>query len=173
MATYCRVIPRPWVRRCDVHYTNAFLAGRGNSGTSQTAPLDGQRRIPIIRKGRLSGAGIAALGPKPRTSKPAPGHKIFPYLLRGVAIERPNQVRCADITYIPIGRGFLYLVAIMDWASRAVLSWRLSNTMDVSRWRRPWRALAPRRSSTPTRLPIHQLGLHRRADRRRRAHLDG
>jgi putative transposase len=76
--------------------------------------------------------GIAALGPKPRTSKPAPGHKIFPYLLRGLVIERPNQVWCADITYIPIGRGFLYLVAIMDWASRAVLAWRLSNTMDVS-----------------------------------------
>jgi putative transposase len=76
--------------------------------------------------------GIAALGPKPRTTKPAPGHKIFPYLLRGLAIERPNQVWCADITYIPIGRGFLYLVAIMDWASRAVLSWRLSNSMDSS-----------------------------------------
>jgi putative transposase len=76
--------------------------------------------------------GIAALGPKPRTSKPAPGHKIFPYLLRGVTIDRPNQVWAADITYIPIGRGFLYLVVIMDWASRAVVSWRLSNTMDVS-----------------------------------------
>ena len=76
--------------------------------------------------------GIAALGPKPRTSKPSPGHKIFPYLLRGLRIDRPNQVWAADITYIPIGRGFLYLVAVMDWASRAVLSWRLSNTMDVS-----------------------------------------
>jgi putative transposase len=76
--------------------------------------------------------GIAALGPKPRTTKSAPGHKIFPYLLRGLAIERPNQVWCADITYIPMGRGFLYLVAIMDWASRAVLSWRMSNTMDTS-----------------------------------------
>jgi putative transposase len=76
--------------------------------------------------------GIAALGPKPHTSKPAPGHKIFPYLLRGLAIERANQVWCADITYIPIGRGFLYLVAIMDWASRAVLAWRLSNTMETS-----------------------------------------
>ena len=76
--------------------------------------------------------GIVALGPKPRTSKAAPGHKAFPYLLRGLAIDRPNQVWCADITYIPIGRGFLYLVAIMDWASRAVLAWRLSNTMDVS-----------------------------------------
>jgi putative transposase len=76
--------------------------------------------------------GIAALGPKPRTTKPAPGHKIFPYLLRDLAIDRPNQVWAADITYIPIGRGFLYLVAVIDWASRAVLSWRLSNTMDVS-----------------------------------------
>ncbi len=76
--------------------------------------------------------GIAALGPKPRTTKPAPGHKIFPYLLRGLTIERPNQVWAADITYVPIGRGFLYLVAVIDWASRAVLAWRLSNTMDVS-----------------------------------------
>ena len=76
--------------------------------------------------------GIAALGPKPRTTKPAPGHKIFPYLLRNRAIDRANQVWAADITYIPIGRGFLYLVAVIDWASRAVLAWRLSNTMDVS-----------------------------------------
>src|SRR3954452_21767852 len=76
--------------------------------------------------------GIAALGPKPRTTTPAPGHKVFPYLLRGLAIDRPNQVWCADITYIPIGRGFLYLVAIMDWCSRMVLAWQLSNTMDVS-----------------------------------------
>ena len=76
--------------------------------------------------------GIEALGPKPNTSKPAPGHKIYPYLLRDMKIERPNQVWCADITYLPLGRGFLYLVAVMDWASRAVLSWRLSNTMDAS-----------------------------------------
>lgn len=76
--------------------------------------------------------GIEALGPKPRTSKPAPGHKVYPYLLRGLLIDRPNQVWAADITYLPIGRGHLYVVAIMDWASRAVLSWRLSNTMDSS-----------------------------------------
>jgi putative transposase len=76
--------------------------------------------------------GIVALGPKPRTSKPAPGHKVFPYLLREMRVDRPNQVWAADITYIPIGHGFLYLVAIIDWASRAVLAWRLSNTMDVS-----------------------------------------
>src|SRR5262252_3018031 len=94
--------------------------------------LDGRavNRKRVQRLMRLM--GIAALGPKPRTSKPAPGHRIFPYLLRGMIIDRPNQVWAADITYIPVGRGFLYLVAVMDWASRAVLSWRLSNTMDVS-----------------------------------------
>jgi putative transposase len=92
--------------------------------------------------------GIAALGPKPRTTKPAPGHEIYPYLLRAMLIDRPNQVWAADITYIPIGRGFLYLVAIIDWFSRAVLAWRLSNTMAaafcvealeeaLARWGRP------------------------------------
>src|SRR5512144_1409544 len=76
--------------------------------------------------------GIEALGLKPRTTKPAPGHKIYPYLLRDLVIDRPNQVWAADITYVPIGRGFLYLVAIIDWFSRAVLAWRLSNTMDIA-----------------------------------------
>jgi putative transposase len=76
--------------------------------------------------------GIVALGPKPRTTRPAPGHKIFPYLLRELVIDRPNQVWAADIPFVPIGRGFLYLVAIMDWHSRAVLAWRLSNSMDGS-----------------------------------------
>jgi putative transposase len=90
-------------------------------------PLNRKRMQRLMRR-----MGIAALGPKPRTTKPAPGHKIFPYLLRNLAIDRPNQVWAADITYVPIGRGFLYLVAVMDWASRAVLAWRLSNTMDVS-----------------------------------------
>jgi putative transposase len=91
------------------------------------------RRVNRKRVQRLMRKmGIAALGPKPRTTKPAPGHKIFPYLLRGLVINRPNHVWAADITYVPIGRGFLYLVAVMDWASRAVLAWRLSNTMDVS-----------------------------------------
>ncbi len=94
---------------------------------SEGYALNRKRVQRLMRK-----MGIAALGPKPRTTVPAPGHKIYPYLLRGVAIERPNRVWASDITYIPIGRGFLYLVAIMDWASRAVLSWRLSNTMDAS-----------------------------------------
>jgi len=66
-----------------------------------------------------------------RTSDPHPQHRIYPYLLRHLAIVRPNQVWCADIIYIPMRRGFLYLVAIMDWATRKVLAWRLSNTMDV------------------------------------------
>ena len=75
--------------------------------------------------------GIEALVPRPGTSRAAPGHKIHAYLLRGVAITEPNHVWAYDITYIPMARGFLSLVAIIDWASRAVLSWRLSNTMDT------------------------------------------
>ena len=76
--------------------------------------------------------GIEALVPRPGTSKPTPGHKIYPYLLRGLKITEPNQVWAADVTYIPMACGFLYLVAIIDWASRAVLAWRLSNTNDAS-----------------------------------------
>jgi len=75
--------------------------------------------------------GLKAIYRHPRTSKPAPGHKIYPYLLNGMKITRPNQVWAADITYIPMARGFLYLVAIIDWFSRYVLSWRLSNTLDA------------------------------------------
>ena len=75
--------------------------------------------------------GIEAIYRKPNTSKAALGHKIYPYLLRGLAIERPNQVWATDITYIPMSRGFVYLAAVVDWFSRRVLSWRLSITMDV------------------------------------------
>ena len=76
--------------------------------------------------------GIEALVPRPGTSKAAPGHKIYPYLLRRLKIVEPNHVWAADVTYIPMACGFLYLVAIIDWASRAVLAWRLSNTNDAS-----------------------------------------
>ena len=75
--------------------------------------------------------GLMAIYQKPRTSVPHPEHKIYPYVLRGITIKRPDQVWCADIMYIRMRRGFLYLVVIMDWHSRAVLSWRLSNTLDV------------------------------------------
>jgi putative transposase len=81
---------------------------------------------------RLMGRmGLQAVYQKPKTTVPHPEHKIWPYLLRDMVIDRPNQVWCTDITYIPMRRGFLYLVAVMDWASRRVLAWRLSNTMDV------------------------------------------
>jgi putative transposase len=76
--------------------------------------------------------GIEALYRRPRTTKPAPGHKIYPYLLRGIEIERPNQVWAMDITYIPMARGFVYLAVVLDWASRRVLAWRLSITMDAA-----------------------------------------
>jgi len=76
--------------------------------------------------------GLQAIFQRPRTSEPHPEHRIYPYLLRDLQITRPNHVWCADVTYIPLQRGFLYLVAVMDWASRKVLSWRLSNTLDAS-----------------------------------------
>jgi putative transposase len=75
--------------------------------------------------------GIEALYRRPNTSKPADGHKIYPYLLRGLAVERANQVWAMDITYIPMARGFVYLAAVMDWFSRRVLAWRVSITMEV------------------------------------------
>jgi putative transposase len=76
--------------------------------------------------------GIEALYRRPNTSKPAPGHKIYPYLLRGLKVERPNQVWAMDITYIPMARGFVYLCAVVDWFSRRVLAWRLSITMEAA-----------------------------------------
>jgi putative transposase len=74
--------------------------------------------------------GLEAIYPRPRTSMPHPEHRIYPYLLRGLDINRPDMVWAADITYVPMGRGYMYLVAVMDWHSRKVLSWRLSNTLD-------------------------------------------
>jgi len=106
-------------------------------------PFYGARKIAAWLKGRnysvnrkrvrrlMRVMGLKAVYRRPRTSQPAPGHKIYPYLLGGMKITRPNQVWAADITYIPMARGFLYLVAIIDWYSRYVLSWRLSNTLDA------------------------------------------
>ena len=74
--------------------------------------------------------GLEAIYPKPKTSRPHPEHKVYPYLLRNLSVERPNQAWTADITYIPMSRGFMYLVAVMDWHSRKVLSWRISNSLD-------------------------------------------
>ena len=87
----------------------------------------GRKRIRRL----MARMGLQAVYQKPKTTVRHPEHRTYPYLLRGLVIDRPDQVWCADITYIPMRRGFLYLVAIMDWYSRKVLAWRLSNTMDV------------------------------------------
>jgi len=88
----------------------------------------GRRHVATLMKKM----GLEAVYRRPNTSKPAPGHKIYPYLLRHLSIDRPNQVWAMDISYIPMARGFVYLAAVVDWFSRRVLAWRLSITMDVS-----------------------------------------
>ena len=87
----------------------------------------GRRRVTTLMK-RM---GIEAIYRKPNTSKPAPGHKIYPYLLRGMVVDTPDKVWAMDITYVPMARGFVYLAAVVDWFSRRVLSWRLSITMEA------------------------------------------
>lgn len=89
-------------------------------------PVNRKRIQRLMRR-----MGLEGLAPGPSTSRPAPGHKVYPYLLKDLDITRPNQVWSTDITYIPMQRGYLYLVAVMDWYSRHVLSWKLSNSMDV------------------------------------------
>src|SRR5271170_2999280 len=105
-------------------------------------PFHGSRRMAVVlrddgwlvnrkRVQRLMRLmGLEAIYQKPNTSRRHPAHKVYPYLLRGLIIDRPNQVWCADITYVPMAKGFVYLVAVMDWFSRRVLSWRVSITMD-------------------------------------------
>jgi putative transposase len=88
----------------------------------------GRRHVKTL----MQRMGIEALYRRPRTTKPEPGHRIHPYLLRGLAIERPNQVWAMDITYIPMARGFVYLAVVLDWFTRRVLSWRVSITMEAS-----------------------------------------
>jgi putative transposase len=88
----------------------------------------GRRHVATLMK-RM---GVEAIYRKPNTSKPAPGHKIYPYLLRGMSVGRPNQVWAMDITYVPMARGFVYLAAVVDWFSRRVLSWRVSVTMETA-----------------------------------------
>ena len=106
-------------------------------------PFYGSRRIRVwliqqgylVSRGRVRRLmrlmGLEVIYRRPNTSRPAPGHRTYPYLLKGVEVNRVNQVWAADITHIPIAQGFLYLVAIMDWHSRYVLAWKLSNTMEV------------------------------------------
>ena len=140
-------------------------------------PLYGSRRMkaclerqgkPVSRKRvqRLMRVmGLRAIYRRPRTSRPAPEQRVYPYLLREASITRPNQVWAADITYLPMARGFLYLVAVMDWHSRYVLAWRLSNTLEAGfcaeALMRRW-AVAGRRCSTRTREASSPAGSSRR-----------
>ncbi len=134
-SVYYRAVPIPeadlvLMRRIDeIHLKLPFYGSRKIRDLLQREGRKVNRK-KIQRLMRLM--GISALyARKRRTSEPAEGHRIYPYLLRDLTIERPNQVWAADICYIPMARGFLYLVAIMDWASRKVLSWRVSNTLDT------------------------------------------
>lgn len=107
-------------------------------------PFYGSRRMVVFLRGQghyvnrkrvqrlMRERGLAGMAPGPATSKPHPPHKVYPYLLRGVAVKRPNQVWSTDLTYIRLERGYAYLVAIIDWYSRKVLAWRISNSMDAS-----------------------------------------
>jgi putative transposase len=123
--------------------------------------------------------GLMPIYQRPRTTVPHPEHRIYPYLLRDMVVDRPNQVWCADITYIPMRRGFLYLVAVMDWSTRKMLAWRVSNTMDAAfciealqealvRFGRPEIFNTDQGSQ-----PIHVAGVHRRPEGGRCAHLHG
>jgi putative transposase len=129
--------PRPiseedlWLmRRLDeLHLNYPFAGSRMLRGLLWQQGLEvGRRHIKTLMK-RM---GIEAIYRKPNTSKPAPGHKIYPYLLRGLTVTRPGQVWAMDITYIPMARGFIYLAAVVDWFTRRVLAWKLSITMETS-----------------------------------------
>lgn len=115
------------MRRIDRHFTEHPVYGsrRIQVALAREGTPVGRRRIRrLMRK-----LGLWAVGPRRDTSRPHPAHPVHPYLLRGLKIERANHVWATDITYIPMAKGFLYLVAIMDWATRRVLAWRLSNTL--------------------------------------------
>ena len=117
------------MRRIDEQYLKTPFYGSRRMAEelgTEDCPLNRKRVQRLMRT-----MGIAALYPRKHTSEPGVGHRVYPYLLRGLAIDRANQVWCSDITYVPMERGFMYLVAIMDWYSRYVLGWRLSNTLDT------------------------------------------
>ena len=118
------------MRKLDKLYTELPFAGARM--LRDLLKLDGEKVGRKHVSTLMKKMGIEALYRKPNTSKKHPGHKIYPYLLRHLEVDRPNQVWAMDITYIPMARGFVYLAAVVDWYSRKVLSWRLSNTMDTS-----------------------------------------
>lgn len=113
----------------EIHLEEPFLGSRGMKNALR---IRGHKVGRIHVRTLMRKMGIEAIYKKPRLSKPHPAHKVYPYLLRGLDIAEANAVWCADITYIPMAKGFCYLVAVMDWVSRKVLSFRLSNTLDNS-----------------------------------------
>lgn len=113
----------------EIHLEEPYL---GSRGMKSILKMRGYKVGRIHVRTLMRKMGIEALYKKPRLSKPHPGHTVYPYLLRGLNITEANSVWSSDITYIPMSKGFCYLVAIMDWVSRKVLSWRLSNTLDTS-----------------------------------------
>ena len=113
----------------EIHLDEPYLGSRGMKSALR---MKGHRVGRIHVRTLMRTMGIEAIHKKPPLSQPHPSHTIYPYLLRGLDITEANQVWCSDITYIPMARGFCYLVAVMDWASRKVVSWRLSNTLDPS-----------------------------------------
>ena len=118
------------MRRIDeLHLEHPFAGSRMLCGMLRSEGIAAGRRHVRTLMRRM---GVEALYRRPRTTKPEPGHKIYPYLLRGLSITRPNQVWAMDITYIPMARGFVYLAVVLDWFSRRVLSWRLSITMEAA-----------------------------------------
>lgn len=117
------------MRRIDEQFLRTPFFGSRRMAEELSSPRHPVNRKRVQRLMRIM--GISAIFPKKKTSTPGVGHRVYPYLLRGLTIDRVNQVWCSDITYIPLRHGFLYLVAVMDWHSRYVLSWRLSNTLDT------------------------------------------
>ena len=170
-------LPRPMpeadlaiMRRLDrLHLEFPFAGARMLKGLlAAEGSKIGRRHVKTLMR-RM---GIEALYRRPRTTKPEPGHKIYPYLLRGKEITRPNQVWAMDITYIPMARGFVYLAVVLDWASRRVLSWRLSITMEAAFCVETLEdALATSRQAGDLQhgpgFAVHRGGLHRRARRQR------
>jgi putative transposase len=133
----------------------------------------GRKRVRRL----MARMGLEPIYQRPRTTIPHPGHRIYPYLLRDLVIDRPNQVWCADITYIPMRRGFHYLIAIMDWSTRKVLSWRVSNTMDGELYRGSGRGFGTVWLSRDLQhrpgKPVHLTALHRCVGEIGCTHLDG
>ncbi len=117
------------MRRIDEQYLETPFFGSRKMAEELSSPHQPLNRKRVQRLMRIM--GISAIFPQKKTSLPGVGHRVYPYLLRGLTVDRANQVWCSDITYIPLRYGFMYLVAVLDWHSRFVLSWRLSNTLDT------------------------------------------